>query len=402
MAQICPVCSKSYVRMTWHLSTAHALSPEAVQQRYPSFQLEGAKCFTCKTPIFGFDPWASHVKCDACKKIPGTRKPNDPATSIECLICGSWHKRLHLHLSRVHNLTCAEYQSQYANAPVAAPGAWDRDQEVYDKIGAQCRKFWEGASDTYRENHASKARERNQFTGKKHTLEHKMLMTLGRQNGKPNVLSPQGRAIVSASVRARMLAQWKVAGYREHIAEHFRNHMAKLKADGVTHPLFSQTAMAKSKATRIANGNFLPPKGTGRGVGGKRNGIPHYCRSTLEANFARVLLHVGVPYEYEPKAFKLSTGSWYTPDFYLQTPLGSLIPKGWLELKGWRFPDGTFPNSVSDKLSGFTEVTGEPITAIAMKDPVWLAIEAQYKPLIPDWETSKRNLRTHPEIFKPK
>ena len=89
----------------------------------------------------------------------------------------------------------------------------------------------------------------------------------------------------------------------------------------------------KSYETRKANGTLNPP-GAGRGITGFRKGLEHYFRSTLEANFARVLVLAGIAYEYEPKVFKLPNGKTYTPDFKLAAPLGDLVPAGWVELKG--------------------------------------------------------------------
>lgn len=47
--------------------------------------------------------------------------------------------------------------------------------------------------------------------------------------------------------------------------------------------------------------------------------LPHAVRGHWEADFARVLIAQGIPYEYEPRTFILSNGSAYTPDFYLPT-----------------------------------------------------------------------------------
>jgi len=51
-------------------------------------------------------------------------------------------------------------------------------------------------------------------------------------------------------------------------------------------------------------------------------------RSGWEANMARIIQAMGYEFEYEPKAFNLSNGTTYTPDFY--------IPEldEWVEVKG--------------------------------------------------------------------
>lgn len=62
------------------------------------------------------------------------------------------------------------------------------------------------------------------------------------------------------------------------------------------------------------------PKGSGRGKGGIRSDIGHYVRSTWEANFCRICLHLNRQYLYEPCRFEIEVlGNKYTycPDFYL-------------------------------------------------------------------------------------
>jgi hypothetical protein len=52
-------------------------------------------------------------------------------------------------------------------------------------------------------------------------------------------------------------------------------------------------------------------------------------RSRLEARWAVFFQTLGVPWEYEPEGFVLSTGEWYLPDFRIQLGPGSL----WAEVK---------------------------------------------------------------------
>lgn len=51
-------------------------------------------------------------------------------------------------------------------------------------------------------------------------------------------------------------------------------------------------------------------------------------RSTLEADWAATLDHVGISWEYEPEGILLPSGSMYRPDFYLPNITT------WLEVKG--------------------------------------------------------------------
>lgn len=67
---------------------------------------------------------------------------------------------------------------------------------------------------------------------------------------------------------------------------------------------------------------------------GKREDLGNrFFRSAWEANFARILNHVGIEWEYEPKTFDfkdITRGTVnYTPDFYLPE-FGK-----WIEIKGW-------------------------------------------------------------------
>ena len=59
-----------------------------------------------------------------------------------------------------------------------------------------------------------------------------------------------------------------------------------------------------------------------------RKDLGHNCRSTWEANFARVLNYLGIQYEYEYKRFITPNGS-YCPDFYLPDS------NTYIEIKGW-------------------------------------------------------------------
>jgi hypothetical protein len=72
-----------------------------------------------------------------------------------------------------------------------------------------------------------------------------------------------------------------------------------------------------------------------RGKSGIREDIGHFVRSTWEANFARILRHLGWKYEYEPEIFwlKRKDGSEisYTPDFK--------VGNTYIEIKGYWLGD---------------------------------------------------------------
>jgi len=67
--------------------------------------------------------------------------------------------------------------------------------------------------------------------------------------------------------------------------------------------------------------------------GGFRQDLGHYVRSNWEADFARVLIHLGLEYQYEPTTFSIKlrdgTPAHYTPDFYVEKQ------NTYYEIKGW-------------------------------------------------------------------
>jgi hypothetical protein len=150
----------------------------------------------------------------------------------------------------------------------------------------------------------------------------------------------------------------------------------------------------KGLESRIRNGTLIP-QGGGRGITGFRKGIPHYCRSTLEANFARILIHEGVPYQYEPQMFVLPDGGRWTPDFFLLRAFGE-IPAGWVETKGWKRVDGS--NNASAKIAAFEAGTGTQVFVLCQQDERWRELQAKYDSLL-RWERQGYNLRTHPKVF---
>ncbi|MEK9167597.1 MAG: DNA polymerase III subunit alpha [Patescibacteria group bacterium] len=71
--------------------------------------------------------------------------------------------------------------------------------------------------------------------------------------------------------------------------------------------------------------------------GGYRKDLGHYVRSNWEADFARILLHQGLSYEYEPRTFPVTlpdgSPTNYTPDFYIPSQ------ETYYEIKGWLHDD---------------------------------------------------------------
>jgi len=93
--------------------------------------------------------------------------------------------------------------------------------------------------------------------------------------------------------------------------------------------------MRQGAARRIRENNNHYEKG----IGGRREDLGHYVRSTWEANFARILKYQGRSYKYEPQSFTLSDGKTYTPDF--------LVDGIYYEVKGY------WTSSAKEKFESF-------------------------------------------------
>lgn len=80
---------------------------------------------------------------------------------------------------------------------------------------------------------------------------------------------------------------------------------------------------------------------------GFRKDLGHFVRSSWEANFCRILKHLGIQYEYETKTFPLQNGETYTPDFYLPNK------NRYYEIKGYNYNDkyARFANENNAKLT---------------------------------------------------
>ena len=317
-----------------------------------------------------------------------------PSTLVSCCLCGVSRRRLGAHLKATHGLSVQEYQTQFQDAPVDAPGTRARSSVCRERQAEAARNRW--SSEEARTEQSEKMKVSAPWKGKKLTEEHCEAISQGLTGVKHNItdeyrvrLGVRGSKLL-ASVRAQ-------PGYSEKLSVAAKLRKERELQEGVLSGFLRPEVRAKSLASRIKNGTLVPP-GAGRGITGFREGLPHYCRSTLEANFARILVLLGVPYSYEPKVFQLPDGARWVPDFNLQQPLGSLIPAGWVELKGWRQKNGTYAFGASEKMDAFQRMTGEPVFVVCQKDDLWKQLEGQYSTLVP-WETPWYNLRTHPQVF---
>ena len=408
----CPVCSRNgFKRLTRHLSQVHGLSKEEVLARWPNIQLEIQPnrvpvCSVCGDPVIGASPRAAYVKCEGCT-------PSDDREKVRCEICGVERRRLGAHLKSAHNMTPAQYQALLPGALVEVPGTRERSKECREKQSATATRRWKNPEE--REAQSERLQESAPWKGKNLSPEHRQAISEGCSGVSPNLSAEE------IERRTRQLHQ----GYKDTLADliegprirkKFSEGVQRRIARGEQVGMMNPESQRKSYESRVRNGTLIPPN-SGRGISGFRRGLNHYTRSTLEANFARVLLAMGVPYLYEPRVFKLTLVDGkvchYTPDFYLEKPLKLgervVVEAGWVELKGWRHKDGSLPGNAQEKLDALQEHvrTLEPessdwpglnVSVLVSSDPEWTAIRAMCRPICP-WERQGFNLRTHPEVF---
>lgn len=138
---------------------------------------------------------------------------------------------------------------------------------------------------------------------------------------------------------------------------------------------------AKAKQTRVfCNRRCMSASvtewatGSKRGLWGVRPDIGHFVRSSWEANVCRVLIALGVPYEYEPRTFRLSDGQTYRPDFLVANEL-------WVEVKGWM--DAKSRSKVETFRADHPDA---PFVVVGRDD--YKALELAFASAIPGWEYS--------------
>jgi hypothetical protein len=110
----------------------------------------------------------------------------------------------------------------------------------------------------------------------------------------------------------------------------------------------------------------------GKGTNAFRGDLGHRCRSTWEANVCRVLVALGIVYEYEPKTFVCGKVR-YTPDLW--------VPEWdrWIEVKGWLSEPG------AAKIRAFRHHFPEHRLQV-IDQPVYRAIESAFRPILRSWE----------------
>ncbi len=98
-------------------------------------------------------------------------------------------------------------------------------------------------------------------------------------------------------------------------------------------------------------------------------------RSSWEANVARILIAMGVEFEFEPHRFSLSNGLTYLPDFKVYSPNGYY----WVEVKGqWNEND-------RQRLDHFRREFPDELITVVDK-PIYKVLAEEWSERIPSWE----------------
>lgn len=105
---------------------------------------------------------------------------------------------------------------------------------------------------------------------------------------------------------------------------------------------------------------------------GFREDLGHAVRSTWEANVCRILRHLRLEYEYEPKSFRVGE-SRYAPDLWV--PAWNC----WIEVKGQLRPDA------EAKLAEFRRLYPEERLVLLDKS-LYRILEKEFRHRIPEWE----------------
>lgn len=355
--------------------------------------LQGATvplCVVCQNPAVGFSRRAGNVKCDTCRKTRSLLKcDTTDGDLIFCRECGVQRLYISGHVRSVHGLTREQYSLKHPDAP------WDRrrpkSEECKAKIAEAARRRW--ADPNARAVQSAKLLEVTPLRGRSLSEAHKLAMSK-KLKGQKYAMTDKGKTVHAEQGRQVFKALHADPGYGARQSE----AMIRRAASDPEFGFRNSETKRKSLASRIQNGTLIPPGG-GRGITGFRQGIAHYCRSTMEANLARVLVAANVSYSYEPKVVLLPSGARWTPDFFLHEPLKDLLPAGWIECKGWRMPDGSAPGKAGGKIREFEKASGTPVFLLCQSDLLWHSLERAWKPQIFLWETARRNLKTHPALF---
>lgn len=133
------------------------------------------------------------------------------------------------------------------------------------------------------------------------------------------------------------------------------------------------------------------------GHAGVRKDIGHFVRSSVEANFCRILKLNNIRYEYEPHIFQLEDSEYcaYIPDIRLLDTFKIWPANSYVELKG------DIDEKDERKIVLFKEqYKNDAIYLLCSNSHEWSLLKYQYKPLLPLWETSRQNIKITPNLYK--
>jgi hypothetical protein len=111
--------------------------------------------------------------------------------------------------------------------------------------------------------------------------------------------------------------------YKELFGEDRAKEICKKKSissQGRMHTPASIEKMSKTRKEKMATGEIKLSPRAGCGLGGYREDIGHYVRSSYEYYFAKELQKRDITYKYEPKTFRIvvdGESTIYTPDFLI-------------------------------------------------------------------------------------
>jgi len=117
-------------------------------------------------------------------------------------------------------------------------------------------------------------------------------------------------------------------------------------------------------------------------LGGFREDLGHFVRSSWEANFARLMNFLDASYEYESKRFLLSDNSTYLPDFYI------IDFKHYIEVKGFWW-EGDI-----EKVQLFLSDYPDEILYI-VDELEYKKLEEKFARFIPNWERAYDIVRSY-------
>lgn len=390
----CPVCHlNNFQRLNLHLKRIHGLTRDKALELWPGLQLEvpptpiEVPCSECGKLVPG-NTRTAYIKCADCRIV-------DHRPKIKCQVCGKEKRRLHIHLRAAHGISIEEYQDRFPESALAVPESFKRSDECREKQSRSASVRW--SDPEKRKAHSELLQGRGPWSGQNLSEDHRRAISEGGR-GVVHNLSEENRKRVGDRGRRVLLEVIRRPEVRKKIS-----CATKLRSSlNPSHGFKNDLTRAKSYETRKRNGTLISPN-AGRGICGFRKGLSHYTRSTMEANFARVLVASGVRYEYEPRCFNFGEHGNYTPDFFLHNPLKlgeeTLVESGWVEIKGWRYKDGSLPGPADKKIYLLRRAVSQPVTVLAGEDDAWLKIQENWKDKI-SWETSRFNLRSHPAVFE--